>query len=65
VAALMIHESGRYWNSTWEPPVHERDLPFDRQAAAAAVSPAVSLFAVQHGSGPPDGWLAALLTKSG
>jgi len=45
--------------------VHERDLPFDRQAAAAAVSPAVSLFAVQHGSGPPDGWLAALLTKSG
>jgi hypothetical protein len=29
------------------------DLPCDRHAAAAAVSPAVSLFAVQHVSGPP------------
>jgi hypothetical protein len=28
------------------------DLPCNRQAAAAAVSPAVERFAVQHGSGP-------------
>jgi hypothetical protein len=34
------------------------DLPCDRHLATAAVSPAVSLFAAQHGSGPSLGRLS-------
>jgi len=33
-------------------PARSRDLAWNRQVAAAAVSPAVSQFAVQHGSEP-------------
>jgi hypothetical protein len=41
------------------------DLPFRRHAAVAAVSPAVSLFAAQHGSVRLTAGVAALPTESG